>query len=501
MKLPRSFYSWTSISGAALAFISLMMIIFMMILDFVIGRGDNYSGLFTYIVLPVFLIIGLILIPVGAIRKIRDAKKYKDEPEPPTKFPVVNLNEPSQRTALIVFIIGSTIFLLLSAVGSYEAFHYTESVPFCGTLCHEVMKPEYVAYQNSAHARVACVDCHVGPGAGWYVKSKLSGMYQVYAVLTNSYPTPIPTPISNLRPARETCEECHWPEQFYSRKLRTEKHYLADETNTEWDISQQMKIGATYKALGLVEGIHWHINQNVKIEYVVSGDREEIIPWIRYTNLKTGKVKVFQSPDTTIDISQTDSKNIHVMDCMNCHNRPSHNYQPPQLFVDNALTNGEIPKTLPNIKAAAMQVLNVDYGTTDSATMLIRSGIFSYYESKYPEVFNSQKADIEKAVVGILAGFNKNIFPEMKVKWSAYPIHLGHKTSDGCFRCHNQQHSTADGETISRDCNLCHIFVAQGTPGSMEAAMAGDSLEFKHPVDIDDAWKTELCSTCHAELY
>ena len=497
MKLPRSFYSWTTISGIALAFISLLLIIFMMVINLVFGRGDNYSGLFTYIVLPVFLIIGLIMIPVGAIRKMKELKKHKEEPE--TKLPIINLNDPAQRSAVIIFSIGSTIFLMLSALGSYEAFHYTESVPFCGTLCHDVMEPEYVAYQNSAHARVACVECHVGPGAGWYVKSKLSGLYQVYAVVTNVYPTPIPTPITSLRPARVTCEQCHWPEQFYNRKLKMEKHYLADETNTEWDITQQIKIGPTYKALGQMEGIHWHINQNVKIEYLPKDITAEEIPWVRYTNLKTGKVKVFQVPDSEVDV--TNEAALRVMDCMDCHNRPSHNYHPPQWFVDNALTNGEIPKTLPNIKAAAMEVLNVIYPTKDSAMMLIRSGIFEYYQSNYPEVYEFRKSDIEQAIVGIQDGFNKNIFPKMKVRWSVYPDHLGHMNSNGCFRCHDEQHATAEGETISRDCNLCHFIVAQGTPGSMERALSGDSLEFKHPVDIDEAWRTELCSTCHSQLY
>src|SRR5512147_2459048 len=105
------------------------------------------------------------------------------------------------------------------------------------------MNPEFTAYRLSPHARVACVDCHVGTGATWYVRSKLSGLRQVYAVLTNSYDRPIPTPITDLRPARETCEECHWPEKFYARQLRNTKHYLTDSANTEWNISLQMKIG------------------------------------------------------------------------------------------------------------------------------------------------------------------------------------------------------------------------------------------------------------------
>ena len=91
------------------------------------------------------------------------------------------------------------IFSLISAVGSYQAYEFTDSVQFCGQLCHTVMHPEFTAYQASPHARVACVDCHVGSGAGWYVKSKLSGARQVYYTALGTYPRPIPTP------GRTTC--------------------------------------------------------------------------------------------------------------------------------------------------------------------------------------------------------------------------------------------------------------------------------------------------------
>lgn len=499
MKLPQSFYNWTSIAGVALALFSLALIIIYMILSQLFGSGEGYSGLVAYIFLPVFLIIGLIMIPIGAMRKIRRIKKYKEEAG--LKFPILNLNDRPQRFAAIVFVVGTTVFLLLSAVGSYEAFHYTESVEFCGTMCHTVMKPEYTAFQNSPHARVSCVECHVGSGAGWYVKSKLSGLYQVYAVLANVYPTPIPTPISSLRPARETCEECHWPEQFYSRKLKTEKHYLADEANTEWDISQQIKIGSSYKALGLIEGIHWHINKDVKIEYLPSDQSCEKIPWVRYTNLKTGKVKIFQSADTVIDAAKIDNSALHTVDCMDCHNRPSHNYLPPQRFVDDAITAGKIPKTIPNIKFAALKAMSIEFSTTDSSLTHIRQALTEYYQSNYPDFFTSRKNDLEKLILGVQEGFSKNIFPEMKVKWNAYPEHLGHLTSNGCYRCHDDNHSTSDGETISRDCNLCHVIVAQGTQDSLQTAMTNSFIDFRHPVDIGDAWKEMLCSECHRQLY
>ncbi len=278
LKLPRSFYNWTSVIGATIALISLFMIVFLFVITSIFNQGGSYIGVVIYIALPTLMVIGLLMIPVGMIIKFRKQRKEKEKQV--LRWPAFDFNEPRQRNAFMIFSVGTTIFLLLSAIGSYEAFHYTESVEFCGTLCHEVMKPEYVAYQNSPHARVACVDCHVGSGADWYVRSKLSGLYQVYSVIFNKYPKPIAVPIHNLRPARETCEECHWPEKFYARQLRIERHYLADAENTEWDIHLEMKTGPSLSALGLQEGIHWHINPNIKIEYVSTQDDREVIPWV-----------------------------------------------------------------------------------------------------------------------------------------------------------------------------------------------------------------------------
>ena len=265
IKLPRSVYNWVSLIGAVIALISLFMIGFLFVISFFLDRGGSYLGLVIYIILPAFFVTGLILIPVGMLWDIkkRERSGYQEK-----RLPYVDLNEVAHRNAFLIFVSGTILFLFVSALGSYEAFHYTESTEFCGTLCHTVMKPEFDAYQNSAHARVRCVDCHVGEGADWYVRSKMSGLYQVYAVLANVYPKPIPTPISNLRPARETCEKCHWPEKFYSRKIRLEKHFLNDEKNTEWNISLLMKVGPSHSTQGLEEGIHWHINPDIKIEFV-----------------------------------------------------------------------------------------------------------------------------------------------------------------------------------------------------------------------------------------
>ena len=404
------------------------------------------------------------------------------------------------RNAFFVFVVGTTIFLFLSAIGSYQAFHYTESVEFCGTTCHNIMIPEHTAYQNSPHARVACVDCHVGTGADWYMRSKLSGLYQVYATIVNNYPRPIPTPIKNLRPARDTCEKCHWPEKFYPQSLRVERHYLNDETNTSWDIYLNMKTGGAFSALGLAEGIHWHINPDVEILYYSSDEKNLTIPWVKYTNKCPFTIAKCQSEDDPVDGSDINSDLIRTMDCMDCHNRPSHSYRPPALFVNAAITAGKIPADLPEIKTIAMEICGNEFSTTDSAMSYIAETITEFYKSDYPEIVEENPELISKAIAGLQAAFSKNIFPEMKVRWDAYPNHIGHLEFDGCFRCHDDQHVSESGVTISKDCNQCHRIIAQGETDNMELASIGSALEFKHPVDIDGAWKEGLCTDCHTGL-
>ncbi|PLW98947.1 MAG: cytochrome C [Marinilabiliales bacterium] len=499
MKLPKHYYSWTTFIGAAIASLSFLMIVFLFLLSLLFSEGENYSGLFTFIILPVIMFIGLIMIPIGIFFKKRKEQRRKVERE--FKFPIVDFNDSKQRTMLFFITIGLTIFLVLSALGSYQAFHYTESNEFCGTLCHKVMEPEYVAYMGSAHERVNCVECHVGSGAGWYVRSKLSGLYQVYSVIAKAYPTPIETPIHNLRPAQETCERCHWPEKFYDRKYLTHRHYMADEENTEWDISLLLKTSPQYRALGLQDGIHWHINPNVKIEYKPATFKRDVIAWVKYTNLSSGEETIYRDPEYEIDESVLDTLELRTMDCLDCHNRPSHNYRSPTNFIDEAITAGKISSDLPEIKLTAMGILVNDFPTTDSAFAFIDQEIDDFYLSNYPDVYDTNKVAIDAAKSAMKEGYSKNIFPMMKVKWNEYPNYLGHLENDGCYRCHNDRFQNERATTISRDCNLCHLIKAQGTPENMEYAEGEGSLEFKHPIDIGDEWKETHCAECHSALF
>ena len=303
-------------------------------------KNNTNLGLFIYIILPGFLLLGLVMIPVGIL--ISRKKRIASTPAEKKLLPAIDLNNPKHRNAFIGFTIATLIILFLSTYGSFEAYHLTESVEFCGTLCHKVMEPEYTAYQNSPHANVACVDCHVGSGASWYVKSKLSGLHQVYAVATKTYPSPIETPLHDLRPASETCERCHWPQKFYARNLQTNKYYLADSLNSEWNVILQMKIGPEVSDLGFTEGIHWHINPNVNIEYISENDKRELITYVKYTNKATGEVTVYRNPETEISDSTLSASSPRTMDCIDCHNRPSHKYRSPSVYFDKAMLTNEV---------------------------------------------------------------------------------------------------------------------------------------------------------------
>jgi len=500
MKLPSSIKNWVSISGAVLAIFNLAAIFSLVILNWLFDFGGTYIGLFIYMVLPAFMITGLILIPIG-MRFYRASARKADAVGGVKNWPVINLNNEATRNASLIFIFGTVFLIVISSVGSYEAFHYTESVEFCGKLCHQVMEPEFTTYHGSPHERVVCVECHVGSGASWYVKSKMSGLYQVYSVLAHKFPTPIPTPIANLRPARETCEQCHWPEKFYDRKMKNLQSYLADDSNTENDIHLQMKTSSRITPEGIEKGIHQHISPDVKIEYKTTSANRQTIPWVRYTNIKTGVSEVYTDSQNVLSKEKLDSLETRVMDCIDCHNRPSHNYQVPQKFIDKSISSGKLSKDLPGIKQVSMQVLYKIYSTKDSAFMAIKDKVTEFYTKNHPELLISKKTEIENAIAEIQTGYANNIFPYMKADWRGYPNNIGHMETDGCFRCHNDRHATASGKIISKDCNLCHTIQAQGRPDSLEYSNSAKPLEFKHPVDIDQAWRTELCSSCHAQLY
>jgi hypothetical protein len=441
-----------SIAGTAIAVVGAALFITLFVIQNIGFRGGPYLGIITYLLLPAVVVAGLVLVPVGIWRQVKREKSAVAHGESTPGLPVIDLNSARTRKALATFGVLALIGAVVLAVGTYKGVEYMESVEFCGTTCHTVMQPEYTAFQRSPHSRVACADCHIGAGADWFVKSKLSGSWQLVAVTFNLYPTPIPTPVHNLRPARETCEECHWPTKFAGDKLRVRVHYADDEKNTEMHNVLLVKIGGEHGRTS--SGIHWHVDPGVTIRYLTDDKRETIYD-VELT-AKDGTKKLFKPKDPAPAGTQW-----RTMDCVDCHNRPTHIYRQPQNEIDVALDQGTIDKTLPFIKKEGLRAVQVEYPSHEAARAGIAKDIADYYAKNYPEVAAQQKDAVAAAGKALGDIYAWNVFPAMKVTWGTYPNHLGHKDSPGCFRCHDKKHKTDDGDKISKDCDTCHTILAE----------------------------------------
>ena len=475
-----------SLAGVALGIVSVANIFIFFLIDQIATKPSPYIGILAYMVSPGFLILGLLLMLAGVLLERR-------KHAPPSAFyPRIDLNDRTQRSAVVSFTTFLLVFVVVSAAGSYKAYEFTESTSFCGQLCHTVMIPEYTAYQLSPHARVACAECHVGTGATWFVKSKLSGSRQVFATIFNTFPRPIPSPVRNLRPAQETCEQCHWPKKFYGGQLKVFSHYGSDEKNTFRQIRMLIKTGGGDPATGAPEGIHWHMNIGNKIDYVAADDKRQIIPYIHVEDLQ-GRVTEYFAKDSSLSKDQVTKSPRHHMDCVDCHNRPTHIYVPPDQSVDQALLAHRIDASLPFIKQEAVTVLAATYKTNDEALRAIASGLQSFYETKYPDVAKSKQLEIRNAVTEIQQIYGRTTFPDMKLNWQTHPNNLGHYYYPGCFRCHDGQHISADGHVISKDCDQCHSVISE-TEGTATAAAPAPT--FQHPVDIGDLAQVN-CADCH----
>ena len=445
-----------SLIGVVLTTSSAITLMGFWIYDFVLpGPPHPYVGILLFLILPGLFLLGLILIPIGILLRRR---KLRAAGELPALYPAVELGTPMVRNGLLFIAAATVLNILIFGFASYRGVSYMDSTTFCGRTCHTVMAPEYSAYQNSPHARVECVQCHIGPGAGWFVRSKLSGLRQVFAVTFKTYSQPIPSPVKYLRPARDTCEQCHWPQRFSGDKFLVKTNYKDDEKNTPLTTALILKIGGGTRQ-GSV-GIHGrHLDVGSRIRYISIDDRRQVIPVVYYTD-DQGKTIEYVSSDIKATKEQLAKGENRSMDCIDCHNRPTHAFELPENAVDLRMSRGAISAELPYIRKKAVEFLKADYPDRDTAKARIVEGITSYYRSTYPDVYNTKRALVEQAADAVAAIYLRNIFPDMKVTWGVHPNNLGHNDFPGCFRCHDGSHTSADGQTISNDCTACHNLLA-----------------------------------------
>ena len=489
-KAPRLFRNYISFVGAAIAIAALASGVLLFLMEITSHQENPYLGILTYIVFPSVLIFGVMIIVLGMVLERR--RRRRAAPGDVLAYPRLDLNEPHARRAFFVFLSITFLFISASAFGSYKAYEYSDSVAFCGKTCHEPMKPEYVAYLASPHARVRCVDCHVGPGAEWYVRSKLSGAYQLYSVTFNKFPRPITTPVHNLRPAQETCEQCHWPEKFFGAQLKTFNHYAYDEKNTPRQIRMLLNVGGGSPTTGQVAGIHWHMNIANQVTYASTDETRQTIPWIRVQD-RNGNVTEYYDQTRRMTPEELQAAPKRRMDCVDCHNRPAHIYQPPDLSVNQSFAAGKLDLSLPYLKRESIRLLSQKYQTENEALNAIRDGIDQFYRQNYAEVYSSKNNSIKSAIGELQRVFQTYTFPEMKVDWQTHPNNIGHFYSTGCFRCHDGQHVSDTGKVLRNDCSICHTVLYDSAKPPERNARTG---AFEHPVDLGGL-ENRKCETCH----
>jgi hypothetical protein len=451
-------HNWMTLLGASLTTSSAVTLLFFWALLIVQGGPIHpYTGIIFFLALPGIFLLGLVLMPLGIIRR---RNKLRRTGELPTIYPDIDLRKPFLRRAAAL-VLGLTIVnIIIIGTASYRGVSYMDSVKFCGLTCHTVMQPEYTAYLRSPHARVACVDCHIGPGASWFVRYKISGLKQVFAVIFHTYDKPIPTPVTNLRPARETCEGCHWPQRFAGDTLVVMTHYGNDENNSATKTVLLLHVGGQNldrERMG-IHGAHLGL-----ITYVPADKKRQVIPWISHRN-PDGSFTIFESqgnPPKPEVIAQGERR---IMDCMDCHNRPSHIFYLPDQALDREMNAGRISASLPFIHKVALGLLKKNYPSRNNAESLLPNELRMFYSKNYPKLSADRSKRVEQAAAGLVYIYDGNVFPAMDVTWGTYLDNLGHMNSPGCFRCHDGDHVSKSGTTIPQDCSVCHALLAIEEP-------------------------------------
>lgn len=390
---------------------------------------------------------------------------------------------------------GSGLFAILIAVP--PAWEYSNSTAFCGTTCH-TMPPEYSTYQISPHSRVLCVDCHIGRDLIIVQAARKTGhMRLLIDTLTENFEYPIRS--HEMVPARDSCEECHSPEKFSDDSLRTIHSFENNRTNDPFAIYLLMHTGGGTEREGLGRGIHWHVENTVN--FIAVDKLQQEIPWVQVVDAD-GEVTEYNAINSPIDTSALDQYEIHEMDCITCHNRIAHLIKSPRDAVDEALHRGNISRDIPFIRARAVELLTEIYVSTEQAEKSINS-LVQYYDDNYPEFYAEGAELVDEAVTHLITLYEESNYPEQKLTWKTHPNNVGHSDSPGCFRCHDGQHVSDQGETVRLECNLCHSIPTVVRPGEIEPTIPL-TTGLEPESHLDSTWIARhhlaldaSCSNCH----
>lgn len=412
------------------------------------GSSNPYIGIILDLALPGLFIVGLVFIPIGiALRR----RQLLSTGQVPSVYPQIDLRNPVFRRGIEIVILATFINFIIVGTATYRGVSYMDSPNFCGQSCH-VMAPQWTAYQESPHSHVDCVQCHVGSGMKSYVQAKVNGTKQLVEVTFHTWPTPIRANLNALRPARETCESCHSPTRFIGEKLLVKTTFGDDEKNSMTRTVLVLHLGGV-DSVSHRTGIHGHHLNN--FEYVATDNEAQTIISVTATNPDGSKTE-YVSSDWKGPVKGV----RRTMDCMDCHNQATHVFQTPQEAIDEAMLDGTPSSDLPFVHKEGLQLIQATYSSQAEAGPKIVAGLDDFYRTQYPQIWSTERAEIDAAGKRLVALYDRNVYPDMKVTWGTYPNNIGHMAYPGCFRCHDGSHVTRAGKTLSNDCSLCHNILA-----------------------------------------
>ena len=473
--LPRLWSNWITLLGAVLTSCSGLAIVLFLVIEVVSSGGNPYASSVFLLVLPFLFLFGLLVIPLGLFvdRRARAKAGAAFVPNPVIEAFRTAFNQSAARQT-ILFVAGATVVnVIVFGAGGQQVMHHMDSAQFCGTTCH-VMQPEWTGYQGSKHSRVACVQCHIGPGASWAVRSKINGLKQVWGVMAGSYDRPIPTPVEHLRPSRDTCEQCHWPEKFTGNKLRVFPHFKDDAANTPAYNVLMVRVGGRDEKTRKYEGIHWHVSDAAEVRYEV----------LDAARSKVGRITVLDHGQVVSEYLPTHNDRalpvlgVRTMDCVDCHNRPTHVFdESPAAAVDRAMSAGQLDVKLPYLVKVAREILQTKDVGADAESQF-RTALEERYRAVYPDAKPAAGA-LDQAAKTLAVLYNRNVYLKMNVSWGTYKSRIGHKHEGdkgdevGCFRCHDGEHEkvspSGTRETLSHSCERCHETIVAGEdPSTLE---------------------------------
>ena len=433
---------WLSMIGLALVVTAIVTWLIFLAAQMRAESENPYIGIALFVVIPLILLVGLVLTPIGVFLGRRQAAAR-------LRAGITDRRRAVPRLIAFMLIV-TALNLTIGTQATLHAVHHMETRQFCAS-CH-VMTPESRAGEHAPHASLGCVDCHVGSGALGWVESKINGTRQLLEVMFDNVPKPIPGAIASGRmvSSDETCERCHWADKPTSLRLKVIKRYDEDEENTEMTTVLTMHVGG--KNMGGIHGAH--NAPGVEIRFAASDANRQEIPWVEYTNSKTGEKRTYLKEGA--DPAAVSELAVVKMQCVDCHNRVAHSFRPLEVAVDRALALGEISVGLPYVKMKSVEILEAEYANSAEAAEKIPQALIDYYRSEHATVFAERQDMITEAGKALADIYSRNVFPELAVTWGTYPDNSSHEDFPGCYRCHEGEHKTEDGLVLNKDCFVCH---------------------------------------------